>query len=96
MDLWRKKPVDGQLAGIRRGIFYNGWFEKEGRERGNYAWRDSNNQQKPKENGGAADEQRTKQRILADFPPDLGRIIAAWPHLSDDTRQAILAMVNAK
>ena len=40
-------------------------------------------------------EQRTRQRILDELPPDLARIVAAWPHLSENTRQAILALVES-
>jgi hypothetical protein len=28
------------------------------------------------------------------LPPELARIVAIWLHLADDTRQAILALVD--
>lgn len=30
-----------------------------------------------------------------DFPPDLGRVVAAWPDLSDAIKAGILALVHA-
>ena len=29
-----------------------------------------------------------------ELPPDLARIVAAWPHLSDETRRAILKIID--
>jgi hypothetical protein len=42
----------------------------------------------------AADNSAPDIAFSADLPPDLARIVAAWPRLSEETRLAIIKLVD--
>jgi hypothetical protein len=59
-----------------------------------YAWRDSNNSEKPRGKPVVAEEQRAKQRILDQLAPDLQALVDRWSHTPEEIRRAVLALLG--
>jgi hypothetical protein len=70
--------------------------KKIGKDLREYPQGDSN---EPRKTLDKCENRNATARQTAHFqgvlPPDLARIVAAWPALSGDTRRAILAMMEA-